>query len=163
MSIHESSDPESNRPLNSSSTTRSDGILRAAALAFAGATGYNSVVAIRDNVPGEPLGVRIPLRVPTGILVGWGSAIAAPWPMPALALLAAARQPEQDTQNTSALICAGIGVAGIVGILIEPNTYKAKSWTSATRRAVVAHVATSAILAGAGIRHLKHAANPEAR
>ena len=163
MRIHDqSSDPESNRPLSSNSTTRSDEVLRAAALAFACATGYNSVVAIRDHVPGEPLGIRISLSVSTGILVGWGSAVAAPWPMPALALLTASRQPGRDTQNRSALICAGIGVAGIVGILIEPNTYRARSWTSATRRAVVAHVATSLILAAAGIRHLRHAANPEA-
>ena len=119
MRIHdESPDPKSNRLLSSSSTTRADGVLRAAALTFACATGYNSVVAIRDHVPGEPLGIRTSLSVSTGILVGWGSAVAAPWPMPALALLTAARQPGRGTQNRSALICAGIGVAGIVGILI---------------------------------------------
>jgi len=151
-----------NRRTASRTTTRSDRSLLIAAIGFACATGYNSVVAIRDEVPGEPLGIRIPLPVPTGILLGWGSAVAAPWPMPAIAFLAAARQPGRDRQNRSALICAGIGVGGIVGILIEPNTYRPKSWTSATRRAVVAHVATSLILAGAGIRHLKHTANPAA-
>lgn len=129
--------------------------LRAAALGFAGATGYNSVVAIREQVPGEPLGLRIPLSVSTGIFIGWGSAVAAPWPMPAIALAAAARA-KRDGGAGPALVCIGLGVAGIVGILIEPNTYRATSWTSATRRAVRAHVVSSAALAAAGIWHLRH-------
>lgn len=143
-------------------TDGSDRALRAAALGFACATGYNSVVAIREKVPGEPLGIRIPLSVSTGILVGWGSAVAAPWPMPVVALLAAARRPGRDGVAGPALVCAALGVAGIVGILIEPNTYNPKSWTPATRRAVVAHVATSVTLAGAGIWHLRHSRKIEA-
>jgi hypothetical protein len=134
----------------------SDRALRAAALGFACATGYNSVVAIRENVPGEPLGIRVPLSVSAGILVGWGSAVSAPWPMPVAALLLAARQTGRVGVVAPVLVCAGLGVAGIVGILIEPNTYNAKSWTSATRRAVVTHVVTSATLAGTGIWHLRH-------
>jgi hypothetical protein len=143
-------------------TYGSDRVLRAAALGFAGATGYSSVVAIREGVPGEPLGIRIPLSVPAGILVGWGSALSAPWPMPVVALLVAARRPGRDQTAGPALVCAGLGVAGIVGILIEPNTYNAKSWSPATRRAVVAHVATSLTLAGAGIWHLKRSRKIEA-
>ena len=143
-------------------TNGRDRALRAAALGFACATGYNSVVAIREMLPGEPLGIRIPLSVSTGILVGWGSAVAAPWPMPVVALLAAARQAGRDGVPGPALVCAGLGVAGIVGILIEPNTYNAKSWTPATRRAVVAHVVTSVTLAGAGIWHLRHSRTVEA-
>ena len=139
-----------------------DRALRAAALGFACATGYNSVVAIRETLPGEPLGIRIPLSVSTGILVGWGSAVSAPWPMPAVALFAAARQAGRDGVPGPALVCAGLGVAGIVGILIEPNTYNAKSWTPATRRAVVAHVVTSVTLVGAGIWHLRHSRTVEA-
>ena len=143
-------------------TDGTDRALRAAALGFAGATGYNSVVAIRENVPGEPLGLRIPLSVSTGIAVGWGSAVAAPWPMPVIALLAAARQARRDGGAGPALVCAGIGVAGIVGILIEPNTYNAKTWTPATRRAVVAHVVSSVALAGAGLWHLRQSRKGEA-
>jgi len=143
-------------------TDGSDRALRAAALGFACATGYNSIVAIRENMPGEPLGMRIPLSVSTGILVGWGSAVAAPWPMPVVALLAAARQARRDGVAGPALVCAGLGVAGIVGILIEPNTYNAKSWTPATRRAIVAHVATSVTLAGVAIWHLRHSRKSEA-
>jgi hypothetical protein len=39
---------------------------------FAGASVLGSVVAIRDQLPGEPLGVSIPLSVPAGLLAGWG-------------------------------------------------------------------------------------------
>lgn len=136
---------------------RRDCVLRAAALGFVGATGHNSVVAIREDLPGEPFGIRIPLSVSAGIMVGWGSAVAAPWPMPAIALLAVARGAGRDQAVMPARMCAALGVAGIAGILMEPNTYDAKSWTPATRRAVVAHIATSATLAWAGIWHLRRA------
>jgi hypothetical protein len=136
-------------------TLRCDFALGAAALGFACATGYNSVVAVRDKVPGEPLGIAIPLSVPTGILVGWGSAVSAPWPMPVAALIAAFRQVKGKGVVGPALVCAGLGVAGIVGILIEPNTYKTQSWTPAVRRTVVAHIVTSATLAGVGMWHLR--------
>ena len=84
-----------------------DRALLAAALGFAGATGYNSVVAIREQLPGEPLGIRIPLSVSTGILVGWGSAVAAPWPMPVVALLAAGRRAGRHGAVGPALVCGG--------------------------------------------------------
>jgi hypothetical protein len=134
----------------------SDRALRAAALGFACVTGYNSVVAIREVLPGEPFGIAIPLSVPTAGLVGWGSAVAAPWPMPVAALVVAFRQTREDRVMRPALVCAGIGVVGIVGILTEPNTYKAQSWTRATRRAVGAHIVASATLAGVGAWHLRH-------
>jgi hypothetical protein len=117
-------------------TLRCDFALGAAALGFACATGYNSVVAVRDKVPGEPLGI-------------------APWPMPVAALIAAFRQVKGKGVVGPALVCAGLGVAGIVGILIEPNTYKTQSWTPAVRRTVVAHIVTSATLAGVGMWHLR--------
>jgi hypothetical protein len=130
-----------------------DRALRAAALGFACAAGYNSIVAICEGLPGEPLGLQIPLPVSTGILVGWGAAVAAPWPMPVAALWAATRV--QEGVAGSALVCAGLGIAGILGILIEPNTCRSESWTGSTRRAVFLHVATSVALAWAGIRHLR--------
>jgi hypothetical protein len=143
-------------------TVRGERALRASALGFTFATAYNSVVAIREDLPGEPLGIRVPLSVSAGTLAGWGSAVAAPWPMPALALLAAARQTRQEGAAGPSLVCAGLGIAGIVGILIEPNTYKTKSWTPATRRAVVTHLAASMTLAGAGIWQLRPSRNIEA-
>ena len=35
----------------------------------------DSVVAIREDLPGEPFGLRISLPVSTGVLVGWGTAV----------------------------------------------------------------------------------------
>ena len=64
-----------------------DRALLAAAIAFAGAAGLGSAVAIRDQLPGEPLGIGIPLSVPAGLLAGWGAGVAAPWPMPVAAVV----------------------------------------------------------------------------
>jgi hypothetical protein len=130
-------------------------VLRAAVLGFACATGYNSIVAIRESLPGEPLGIRIPLPVSTGILVGWGSAVAAPWPMPVAALWAGTRV-RKGVQGW-ALVCAGLGIAGVVGILVEPNTYRAQSWSPSTRRAVFLHISTSLALTVAAGWHLRRA------
>ena len=132
-----------------------DRALRAAAMGFACVTGYNSVVAIREQVPGEPFGITVPLSVLSASFVGWGSAVAAPWPMPVTALVVAFRHATGDGVMRPALVCAGIGVLGIVGILTEPNTYKPQSWTAATRRAIGTHVVASATLAGVGIWHLR--------
>ncbi|MDQ3095187.1 MAG: hypothetical protein M3Q82_04385, partial [Actinomycetota bacterium] len=70
---------------------RADSALLAGALAFAAADAFGSVVAVRHDVAGEPLGVSIPVTVRTGLMLGWGAGVAAPWPMPAAALIAAAR------------------------------------------------------------------------
>jgi hypothetical protein len=79
--------------------------LRWAATGFACATAYNSAVAIREDLPGEPFGARVPISVPTGILTGWGSCVAAPWPMPVLGLLAVRRP--------SSVALQGRGQAGL--------------------------------------------------
>ncbi|HXR23475.1 MAG TPA: hypothetical protein VN786_13040 [Acidimicrobiales bacterium] len=129
--------------------------LRAAAVGFACAAAFGAAVAIRDDLPGEPLGIRVPLTVPTGLLVGWGAAVAAPWPMPVAALMAASRASGRHGDAGPALVCAGLGIAGIVGILIEPLTYKPKSWTATTRAAVLVHVAASVALAATGLRRWK--------
>jgi hypothetical protein len=133
-------------------TARRDRALRAASLAFACSAGLGTVVAIRDDLPGRPLGVGVPLSVPTGILVGWGAGVAAPWPMPVAALIAAARVGRDEGGAGPALVCTGLGLASIVGLLIEPNTYRPRSWTRATRVAIVLDSAASAVLAVAGIR-----------
>jgi hypothetical protein len=68
-----------------------DGALLAASLAFAGAAGLGSAVAVRDQLPGQPFGISVPVSVPAGLLAGWGAGVAAPWPMPAAAVIVAAR------------------------------------------------------------------------
>jgi len=136
---------------------RRSSALSPAALVFAGATAYNSVIAVREDLPGEPLGFGLPLSVATGTLAGWGSAVAAPWPMPVVGLLAARRRGQDKEEFGPGLICTGLGIAGIVGILIEPNTYRAREWAPATRRAVVLHIGACAVLAGAGVWEIARA------
>jgi hypothetical protein len=43
-------------------------VLLSASLAFAGAAVLGSTVAIHDQLPGQPLGVSIPLSVPRWIV-----------------------------------------------------------------------------------------------
>jgi hypothetical protein len=128
--------------------------LGAAAFAFACATGFGSAVAIRDDVTGEPLHIRVPLSVPSAVLVGWGAGVAAPWPMPAAALWAS-RFSRREGGPGPALICSGLGIGCIVGTLIEPVTYRRASWTRATRAAILLNVTASVALAVTGIRQVK--------
>src|SRR5439155_16929630 len=46
-----------------------DRALLATSLAFAGAAVLGSAVAIREDLPGQPCGISIPLSVPVGLLV----------------------------------------------------------------------------------------------
>jgi hypothetical protein len=55
-------------------------VLRGAAMAFAAADAFGSMVALRHDVAGEPFGLSIPCTVRSGLLVGWGAGVAAPGP-----------------------------------------------------------------------------------
>ena len=125
--------------------------VRAAASAFALTSAYASVVSVRERLAGRPLGIGMPLSVPVGLLVAWGSAIAAPWPMPVGALAAAARTDDPETSGRAALVCAGIGIAGVIGLLVEPNTYDVRAQSRANRIAIIAGFATTGLLAATGL------------
>ncbi len=112
-----------------------------AAGAFVASTAFGSVVATRENVDGEPFGVKLPISVPAGLVAGWGSGLSAPWPMPALAMIAATRP-----GRTSGRVCAAIGAGVIVGTLIEPVTWR--------RTSLLAHIAMLCnLLAGGALLH----------
>jgi hypothetical protein len=130
-----------------------DSALLAASLGFAAAAALGSAVAIRDQLPGEPLGVSVPLSVPAGLLVGWGAAVAAPWPMPAAAVMTAAAARRRGPSPLPGAICAAIGLGCIVGTLIEPVTRRPRSWSPTTRVAIGVNLAASAALVAAGARH----------
>ena len=130
------------------------GVLLGASLAFAGASVLGSVVAIRDQLPGEPLGVSIPLSVPAGLLAGWGAAVAAPWPMPVVAVTAAAAARRREPGPGAGAVCAAIGLGCIVGTVIEPVTRRPRSWSGATGLAIGVNLAASATLIGAGAWHV---------
>ena len=130
------------------------GVLLGASLAFAGASVLGSVVAIRDQLPGEPLGVSIPLSVPAGLLAGWGAVVAAPWPMPVAAVMAAAAARRREPGAGPGAVCAAIGLGCIVGTVIEPVTRRPRSWSGATGLAIGVNLAASATLIGAGAWHV---------
>ena len=112
-----------------------------AAAAFVASTVFGSVVAARGNVEGAPFGVRLPISVRTGLLAGWGSGISAPWPMPAVAMIAALRG-----GPTAGRICALIGAGVVVGSAAEPVTW---SYTS-----LLNHIVMIATL-GSGVALLR--------
>src|SRR5215469_9245244 len=130
-----------------------DAALLGASLAFAGAALLGSVVAVCDQLPGEPLGVRVPLSVPAGLLAGWGAAVAAPWPMSAAAVTATAMARRREPSARPGAVCAAIGLGCIVGTFIEPVTRRPRSWTPTTRLAISLNLAASAALVGAGVWH----------
>jgi hypothetical protein len=130
-----------------------DRALLGASIAFAAAAVLGSVVAIRDQIPGEPFGLRVPLSVPAGLLAGWGAGVAAPWPMPVAALLAAATARRGHPTVRPGAVCAGIGLGCIVGTLCEPVTRRPGSWSPATGLAIGVNVAAAVALIGTGLRH----------
>ena len=133
--------------------TNPDAALLGASLAFAGAGVLGSVVAIRDQLPGEPLGVGVPLSVTAGLLAGWGAAVAAPWPMPAAAVTTAVMARRREPSARPGAVCAAIGLGCILGTFIEPVTRRPRSWSPATRLAIGANLSASAALVGAGAWH----------
>ena len=130
-----------------------DRALLAASVAFAAAAGLGSAVAIRDELPGEPVGITVPLSVPAGLAVGWGAAVAAPWPMPVAALIASARAQRAGASAATGALCAGIGLGCIAGTLVEPVTRRPRTWSPLTRLAITANIAASAALIVTGWRH----------
>jgi hypothetical protein len=134
--------------------TDPDRALLFASIAFAGAAGLGSAVAIRDQLPGQPLGIRIPLSVPAGLLAGWGAGVAAPWPMLVTAVIAAARAQSTGPSVAAGAVCAAIGAGCIAGTLIEPVTRRPPTWSPLTRLAITVNVTASAALTIAGWRHL---------
>jgi hypothetical protein len=134
-----------------------DPTLLGGSVAFAAAAAFGSVVSIRHDVPGEPLGLRVDLPVPAGLLVGWGAGVAAPWPMPVAALVAAAKGSRFSPRTAPGWVCGGLGAGCIVGTLVEPVTYKPWSSMPAVRMAIVINLATSSALAAAGLRYAMRA------
>jgi hypothetical protein len=134
-------------------TAHPDRALLFASAAFAGAAGVGSAVAIRDQLPGQPLGVTIPLPVRAGLLAAWGAGVAAPWPMPAVAVIAAARAQRTGPSAAAGKLCVAIGASCVFGTAVEPVTWRPRSWSPAAGLAIAGNLATSAALMVTGWRH----------
>jgi hypothetical protein len=145
-----------NRRRAAPGSARRDPALLASALAFAAAAGLGSAAAIRDQLPGRPLGVSVPLSVPAGLLAGWGAGTAAPWPMPVTAVIAAVRAQRASGQGREDVLCAVLGAGCIIGTAVEPVTWRWRSLSLLTRVAITANLALSAALVAISLRHLAH-------
>lgn len=131
-----------------------DRVLVCATAAYVAAAAFGSAVAMRHDVPGEPFGVGVPLSVPSGLLVGWGAGVAAPWPMPAAAVVATAMTRRAEPSAVPGVVAAGLGIGCILGTLVEPVTYHRRGWTPDTRAAIAVNLFASVALAGAGVRQV---------
>ena len=101
--------------------------------------------------------MTVRLSVPSGVLAGWGAGIAAPWPMPVAAVMAAAQREPGAFPGT---VCTVIGLGCIFGTLIEPVTRRPRSWSPAAGLAIGLNVAASAALIAAGLYHRATARAP---
>lgn len=106
--------------------------LIAAWLTFAGAGAFGSLVAIRHDIPGEPLDVVIPLSVPSGLVLGWGAGVVAPWPMPT--------KGRARRSSAPGVIRAGVGLGCIAGTLIESVTYRPSSWAPGVGASILLNI-----------------------
>jgi len=99
--------------------------LAAAGVCLVGATAFGAVVSVREDIPGEPLGARVPGRVPVHLLLALGSGLSAPWPMPVGVLVAALRP--STGRTGSVRLGAAVGAGVLAGTLVEPVTWGRRS------------------------------------
>ncbi|MFH5824279.1 hypothetical protein [Georgenia sp. AZ-5] len=126
-----------------------DRSLLAPAVAFAAVTAYGSAVALRHDLPSEPLGHRFPpLPVPLSLSAGLSAGTAAPWPMPLATLLAAVSA--RPGGSAPGRVCAWVGAALISGTLVEPLTWGRRSHEAAALATVPLNLLVGAWLVAAG-------------
>jgi hypothetical protein len=131
-----------------------DPLLAAPAALFLAVSAYAAAVSVQEpHLPGEPLGIHVPGQVHTHLLLGLGSGVSAPWPMPVAAAWTAVRA--RPGSRRAARTVAGIGAALILGTLVEPVTWGRRP---ASRRAAITvplHLLTGAAMVSAGSHRLR--------
>ncbi len=130
--------------------------LVAAASSFALTSTLGAAVSARHDIPGEPLGLRVPTPVRVQLLTGLGSGLSAPLPMPLAARGAAGAADGRETWPSR--LCAGIGGAALVGMLVEPVTWGRRSEARSVKATVAVNVVSAAALLLAGRRTLPRSA-----
>lgn len=130
-----------------------DRLLLSAASLFAASTVFSTVVAAREpHLPGEPLGLHIPGSVPLHLALGLGSGVAAPWPMPVLAVWAASRA--QPGSVWPARTVATLGAMVLAGTLVEPASWARRPRSTLAKATVPLHLLCGAAMFLAGTRGL---------
>lgn len=134
-----------------------DRVLLSAASLFAASTVFATVVAAREpNLPGEPLGLHVPGRVPVNLALGLGSGVAAPWPMPVIATWAAWRA--RPGSAGPARTVAALGAMVLAGTLVEPASWGRRPRSSLAKATVPLHLLCGAAMFLAGTRALESTA-----
>lgn len=128
--------------------------LATAASAFAGATAFGGVVAVSTETPCRPFGRTVPGSAALQQGVGLGTGLSAPWPLAAgalwQALLGDAESPLPGR------VCAVMGGAALLDTLVQPSTWRPRSFGAAV--AVGLNVLTSSALLTAGVLSARAAA-----
>ncbi len=123
--------------------------LLAAASLSAATTVFTTAVSFRHpDLPDEPFGLRFPGDVRVHLALGLGSGVAAPWPMPLVALVAALK--DDADRVWPARTCAAIGATMLVGTVAEPASWGLRPRTDAARATVVLHLLSGSALFLAG-------------
>jgi hypothetical protein len=134
-----------------------DPLLLGPAALFAASTAYATALAATEpDLPGEPFGLRVPGGVRTHLALGLGSAISAPWPMPAIAMWAAVRGDPGSVWAARTTTIVGIGI--LAGILSEPATWGRRPARPMDRVGVPLGLAIGAAMVSAGTHRLRQQA-----
>ncbi len=122
--------------------------LLAAAACFGAVTAVGAAVSMHEDIPGEPLGLRVPGRVPVHLAAGLGSGLSAPWPMPVATLLAGLLA--RPGAMWPGRVCGAVGSATIVGTLVEPVSWGRRSGSHLVKVSVALNLlaGTAMVLAG---------------
>jgi hypothetical protein len=129
-----------------------------ASVAFAASCAYGAIVSLRHDVVGEPFRVRLPGTVAQHLAVGLGSGLSAPWPMPVLLLVAAARSGSPVAWPSSAAV--GVGMAGVAGTLVEPVTWQRRQRSPDVWLSVALNLLASTALLVTGTRRRHRLVGP---
>lgn len=134
-----------------------DPLLLGPAAAFLAATAYaTAVAATRAGLAAETFGLPLPGRVRTHLVLGLGSAVSAPWPMPVVATWAAVRGVRGS--RAAALTVAVVGSGLLAGVLVEPVSWGRRPAPVSARVTVPLHLAVGAALVAAGVHRLRQPA-----
>jgi hypothetical protein len=134
-----------------------DPVLLAPAALFLVSTAYGMAVAATEpDLPGEVFGLHLPGRVRVHLALGLGSAISAPWPMPAIAMWAAVRGTRGSTWSATTVAVVGSGL--LAGVLGEPVTWGRRAAPPSARISIPLHLAIGAAMVSAGTYRLRQKA-----
>ncbi|MCC2594515.1 hypothetical protein LKO27_13990 [Tessaracoccus sp. OS52] len=129
-----------------------DPLLLAPVALFVAATACATSLAASEDLRGEPFGLRVPGGVRAHLALGLGSAISAPWPMPALATWAAVRA--APGTRWAARTVAIVGACMWVGIASEPITWRRRPASRLAATLIPLHLAIGAAMVSAGLYRL---------